>query len=356
MRTIDWINDKVVIIDQTLIPYEFKTIELSTVNEICDAIYRLAVRGAPAIGAAGAFGVVTAARNLPEQTTEAFFGGIDTLRDKLIAVRPTAVNLKWAVEAIVEHAHSIRTPNYADFVAGLTAFAVKLADDEVARAKRLSEFGATLIPDEGANIITHCSTGPLCTVDHGLGMGVVYTAMQQGKKVHVYTDETRPRLQGAKINTFDLKRMGIPYTLITDNTAAWVMKQGKADMVFISADRIVANGDTAAKIGVYGLSINAHAHNIPVYIFAPMSTLDFSIKHGDEIEIEERDAEEVLKINDTYIAPPDTPVLNYAFDVTPNKYITAIITDVGIAYPPFESSLLELKSKYEELNRKHDDR
>ena len=178
---------------------------------------------------------------------------------------------------------------------------------------------------------------------YGLGMGVVYTAMKQGKPVHVYTDETRPRMQGTKINTFDLKRMGVPYTLICDDTSALLMKLGKIDMVFISADRVVGNGDVAAKIGVYGIAICAKEHGIPVYCFAPTSTIDYNLKSGDDIKLEQRPADEVLNICGTYVAPPDTPVLNYAFDVTPAKYWTAIITEKGIAYPPFSESLLKFK-------------
>lgn len=348
MRTIDWVNNKVVIVDQTAIPYEFKTLELSTVDEICDSIYKLEVRGAPAIGAAGAYGIVIWTMSVENKSTKEVFEGLEEISKKLIAVRPTAVNLKWAVEAMVEYAYSIKDLEYDELIKKLLQRANKIADDEVEKALKISEFGSTLIPDEGANILTHCSTGPLCTVDHGLGMGVVYTAMKQGKKVHVFTDETRPRLQGAKINTFDLKRMGVPFTLITDNTAALVMKKGMVDAVFISADRVVANGDTAAKIGVYGVSVVAKEHGIPVYIFCPMSTVDFDTENGDSIEIEERSSEEVLKINDTWIAPPETPVLNYAFDITPYKYITAIITDLGIAYPPFKQNLRKLKEKYEE--------
>jgi methylthioribose-1-phosphate isomerase len=348
MRTIDFLDGKVVAVDQTLIPREFKTVELSTVDEICGAIRRLAIRGAPAIGVAGAFGIIVGAANLPTKTTEEVFTHIEGLRRKLIGVRPTAINLKWAVDSIVEYAYSIKDLKYDAFLEKLTLRARRMADDEVRRAESLSAFGATLVPESGARILTHCSTGPLCTVDYGLGMGAVYTAMKQGKKVHVFTDETRPRLQGAKINTFDLKRMGIPFTLITDDSAAFVMKREKVDMLFISADRVAANGDTAAKIGVYGLSIAAREHGIPVYVFCPMSTIDYSTMRGDDIEIEERDAEEVLSINGDYIAPRDTPVLNYAFDITPARYINAIITDLGIVKPPFEANLAGLRKTFEE--------
>lgn len=343
MRTIEWKEDSIYIIDQTKIPEHYEVKCLNTVEETMDAIYTLAVRGAPAIGTAGAMAVALYCKNLKEKTLEAFYEGLRAQADRIIEVRPTAVNLKWAVEETVQYVEAKQFGSYEELYNGLVGFANKIADNEVENAKRIGEFGASLIPDKGANIHTHCSTGPLCTVDYGLGMGAVYTAMKQGKKVHVFTDETRPRLQGAKINTFDLKRMGVPYTLICDNTAPMLMKQGKIDMVFISADRVVANGDVAAKIGVYGAAICAKAHNIPVYCFAPTSTLDFELKSGDEIHIEERSSEEVLNINGVYIAPADTPVLNYAFDVTPAKYWDAIITEKGIAYPPYTQSLLKFK-------------
>ncbi|MDO5690669.1 MAG: S-methyl-5-thioribose-1-phosphate isomerase [Tissierellia bacterium] len=346
MRTIEWNKDHLLIIDQTKLPFTYETKELRTVEEIIDAIYSLAVRGAPAIGVAGAFGVVTALINQHNRDLEAFFEVLPQVCQRLRDTRPTAVNLAWAVNLMERKALALKGESYEELLLQLIQFAESIADEEVENAHAIAEFGQTLIPEEGANIHTHCSTGKLCTVDHGLGMGVVWTAMKRGKRVHVYTDETRPRLQGAKINTFDLKEAGIPFTLITDNTAPFLMKQGKIDMVFISADRVVRNGDVAAKIGVYGAAVVAKENGIPVYCFAPMSTLDFETACGDEIEIEERSPEEVLCINGNYIAPKDTPVLNYAFDVTPAKYWDAIVTDVGIAYPPYEESLLELHKAY----------
>ena len=345
MRTIEWNFEKKCIqaVDQTKIPYSYEIMDINTVDEAIDAIYALAVRGAPAIGTCGAMALALYCKNLPEQTAEAFYAGLDSEAARIVATRPTAVNLKWAVEKSVSEIKAADFDNTKDIFNKLVSIANGIADKEVENAKRIGEFGATLIPETGANIHTHCSTGPLCTVDYGLGMGVVYTAMKQGKPVHVYTDETRPRMQGTKINTFDLKRMGVPYTLICDDTSALLMKLGKIDMVFISADRVVGNGDVAAKIGVYGIAICAKEHGIPVYCFAPTSTIDYNLKSGDDIKLEQRPADEVLNICGTYVAPPDTPVQNYAFDVTPAKYWTAIITEKGIAYPPFSESLLKFK-------------
>lgn len=345
MRTIEWNFEKECIqaINQTKIPYTMETIDINTVDEAIDAIYTLTVRGAPAIGACGAMALALYCKNLPEQTSEAFYAGLDEEAERIIAVRPTAVNLKWAVNKSVNEIKGAALKDIKEIYNTLVKIANDIADNEVANAKLIGEYGASLIPENGANIHTHCSTGPLCTVDYGLGMGAVYAAMKQGKKVHVFTDETRPRMQGTKINTFDLKRMGIPYTLICDDTAALLMKLGKIDMVFISADRVVANGDVAAKIGVYGVAICAKEHGIPVYCFSPTSTIDYNLKSGDEIELEQRPADEVLNICGTYVAPADTPALNYAFDVTPAKYWDAIITEKGIAYPPYEESLLRFK-------------
>lgn len=347
MRTVFWERDRACMIDQTLLPFETKVLALDTPEEVYEAICTMRVRGAPAIGVSGAMGVVLGVKHVPEKTTEAALEAMETLCPYLIGARPTATNLEWAVRRIWSYAKKIAALPYPEFYAALVEKAMEMADNEVAIARRLSENGAALIPDEGANISTHCSCGPLCTVDYGLNMGVVYAAHRQGKKVHVYTDETRPRLQGAKLNAYDLRRMGVPYTLIPDNHAAYLMQLGKIDMVFLGADRVVANGDTAAKVGVYGLSIAAKEHGIPVYMCCPFSTVDFSKKTGAEIVIEERGPEEVLKVNGTWIAPEDTPVLNYAFDVTPGRYFAGIVTEVGVAYPPFTQSLKDLKKIYD---------
>lgn len=347
MRTVFWKDDKACMIDQTVLPFETKILELDTPEEVYNAIYEMCVRGAPAIGVSGAMGVVLGVKHVKEQTTQAALAALEQICPYLISARPTATNLAWGVERIWRYAKKKADLPYPEFYKALVHKAMQMADDEVSIAKRLSDLGATLIPDEGANISTHCSCGPLCTIDYGINMGIVYSAHLQGKKVHVYTDETRPRLQGAKLNAYDLRQQGIPYTLIPDNHAAYLMQLGKIDMVLLGADRVVANGDTAAKVGVYSLSIAAKEHGIPVYMCCPFSTVDFSKKSGAEIVVEERSPEEVLKVNGIWIAPPDTPVLNYAFDVTPARYFAGIITEVGIAYPPFTQSLRKLKEIYD---------
>ena len=343
MRTVYWENDALYAIDQTAIPYKEVYLRLDTVDAICDAIYKLIIRGAPCIGVSGAFAVAMSAK---EAGTENVPEAYERMKEKapvIAATRPTATNLSWAVNAMMEYAKGLLSLPMDEFYAKLVERAQQMADQEAANSLRVCELGATFIPKEGANILTHCNTGPLCTVDYGLSGGVAIWAHQHGMKVHVYTDETRPRMQGTKLNTWEFPKYGVPFTLITDNMAGYVMKQGLVDMVFVSADRVAANGDTAAKIGVYGVCVLAQKHGIPVYLHTVMSTIDYSIESGDEIVIEQRDPQEVLNINGMQIAPENTPVLNPAFDVTPNEYFKAIITEKGIAYPPFKESLARMR-------------
>lgn len=343
MKTVYWENNALYAIDQTALPYEEKIDYLDTVDKICDAIYRLEIRGAPCIGVSGAFAIVTAIREANTKDMTKVLAYLEEKSSIIAATRPTATNLSWAVSRMMKYARKNKNLSFDDFYNKLCLLAQKISDEEVENARLISEYGASFVPNEGANIITHCNTGPLCTIEYGLSVGAAITAMHQGKKVHVYTDETRPRLQGAKLNVYELTKYGVPFTLLTDNMAGYAMKAGLIDMVFVSADRVAANGDTAAKIGVYSLCILAQKHGIPVFLHSPLSTIDFSIHSGDEIEVEQRDPQEVLNINGCQIAPIGTPVLNPAFDVTPHEYFAAIITEAGIAYPPFTKSLAELR-------------
>lgn len=345
MKTVYWENGALYAIDQTALPYEEKMDCLDTVDKICDAIYRLEIRGAPCIGVSGAFAIVTAAREAGVGSTAHALAYLEEKAPVIAATRPTATNLSWAVRRMMDCARQSSDLPYEDFCGKLLVLAQAISDEEVENARLISEYGASVVPHEGANIITHCNTGPLCTIEHGLSVGAAIAAMRQGKKVHVYTDETRPRLQGAKLNVYELNKYGVPFTLLTDNMAGYAMKAGLIDMVFVSADRVAANGDTAAKIGVYGLCVLAQKHGIPVFLHSPLSTIDFGIKSGDEIEVEQRDPQEVLNINGCQIAPVGTPVLNPAFDVTPHEYFSAIVTEAGIAYPPYTKSLAELRRK-----------
>ncbi|MCL4562047.1 MAG: S-methyl-5-thioribose-1-phosphate isomerase [Chloroflexi bacterium] len=334
MRTVSWKNGKIVLIDQTRLPNSFELIETDDLNRVATAIRRLEVRGAPAIGVTAAYAMALAARQSQAREPRAVSADLQKARDLLAAPRPTATNLFWALDHMLAFAGE-RLENGSDGLAeAMLAEAQKMADEDVAINQRLAEIGSELIPD-GARVLTHCNCGPLCAVDLGTAMAPVIYAHSQGKKVHVYTDETRPRLQGAKLNAWELAQAGVPYTLITDNTAAWVMSQHKVDLVMIGVDRVAANGDTAAKIGVYGVAVLAHYHHIPFYAISPTSTIDMNIPGGSQIPIEERDPDEVRKVNDTWITMPDANVVNYAFDVTPHELITAIVTEFGIARPPY---------------------
>ena len=341
MRTVSWKNGRVVLVDQTRLPQALELIETDDLERIALAIRRLEVRGAPAIGVTAAYALALAALQSRAKSGDGILADLENARELLAATRPTATNLFWALDHMMAFARERIAAGAEELPEAMLVEAQRMADDDVAVNQRLAEIGAALIPD-GARIQTHCNCGPLCAVDLGTAMAPVIHAHRQGKKVHVFTDETRPRLQGAKLNAWELARAGVPYTLITDNTAAWLMSRKKVDMVMIGVDRVAANGDTAAKIGVYGLAVLAHYHRIPFYAVSPSSTIDMTIESGAQIPIEERDPDEVRKVNDTWITMPDANVLNYAFDVTPNELITAIVTEHGIARPPYRQAFYSL--------------
>jgi methylthioribose-1-phosphate isomerase len=341
MRTVSWKSGRVVLVDQTRLPQALELIETDDLERIALAIRRLEVRGAPAIGVTAAYALALAALQSRAKSGDGILADLEKARELLAATRPTATNLFWALDHMMAFARERIAAGAEELPEAMLVEAQRMADDDVAVNQRLAEIGAELIPD-GARIQTHCNCGPLCAVDLGTAMAPVIHAHRHGKKVHVFTDETRPRLQGAKLNAWELARAGVPYTLITDNTAAWLMSRKKVDMVMIGVDRVAANGDTAAKIGVYGLAVLAHYHRIPFYAVSPSSTIDMTIESGAQIPIEERDPDEVRKVNDTWITMPDANVLNYAFDVTPNELITAIVTEHGIARPPYRQAFYSL--------------
>lgn len=317
MRTINWKDGKVKIIDQTNLPHKLSFLYLQTVDQVVNAIKTMKIRGAPALGVVAAFGCVLGSKNLKE-----------TAR-KLIASRPTAVNIQWAVERISKVAKAGKWRPPAKFKLLLLEEALRMAEEDVETNKKMGRYGARLIKS-GMNILTICNTGALATVDYGTALGVIRTAHEHGKKIHVYAAETRPRLQGAKLTTWELKRLKIPFTLITDNMAGYFMRKGKIDMVIVGADRIARNGDTANKIGTYTFAVLAKVHRIPFYVVAPTSTVDLSIRSGKQITIEERDPSEVTNMGDERIAPEGIRVANPAFDITPAKFITGIVTEKGI--------------------------
>jgi len=296
------------------------------------------VRGAPAIGAAAAFGLALAGFESTASSIDVLLSDLRVAADTLKAARPTAVNLAWAVDRVFGAAFAKGTAD--DLRKSILDEAQKLADEDVEINKRMAEYGAALI-DNGDTIIHHCNTGALATVDWGTALGVIRTAHEQGKKIHVLVDETRPRLQGARLTAWELEQYGIPYEIISDNMSGYFLKAGKAQKVFFGADRVAANGDVANKIGSYMLALAAHDNGVPVYSVVPTSTIDLSLAHGGLIPIEERDPDEVLGIqfHGEPIAPKNARARNPAFDVTPNRLLSGIVTENGVVYPPFDVNL-----------------
>ncbi len=331
---IEWLGDRVKILDQTKLPQEEVYIETSNFLDVAYAIKELKVRGAPAIGVAGAYGIAVGALGIKARSKESFLRKLKEVMDTIVATRPTARNLFYAVERMSRRVGGVKTDkDVGEIKTVVVREAIKIHREEEAGTRKLSEYGASLIKD-GFTILTHCNTGPLATTGYGTALGVVIRAHEQGKKIQVFADETRPLLQGARLTVWELQKAGIPVTLITDSMAGYFLHQGKIDCVVVGADRITANGDTANKIGTYSVAVLAKENKVPFYIAAPFTTIDASLKTGKEIHIEQREAEEVTHIRGVCIAPK-CDVANPAFDVTPAKYITAIITERGILRPPY---------------------
>jgi methylthioribose-1-phosphate isomerase len=339
---LEWNSEKLTLIDQTKLPTEVAYITTDDYRVVAKAIKELQVRGAPAIGAAAAFGLVLGAKELLKSPREDFVGKLTEIASCLKSQRPTAVNLFWAIDRMLSVASRFDHAEPDAVYAALEAEARKISAEDVAVNKRMGTFGAELIQD-GAAILTHCNAGQLATVDFGTALGVIRAARQQGKNIQVYADETRPLLQGARLTTWELMQDNIPVTLITDNMAGFVMKKGLIDCVIVGADRITANGDVANKIGTYAVAVLAKEHNIPFYVAAPLSTFDFALSSGELIPIEERSADEVTHLAGKRIAPEGVRVFNPAFDVTPHKYLSAIITEKGVVYPPYAENLAKIR-------------
>ncbi len=344
MRTIEWDyqTNQLKMIDQRRLPATLSVVSLSDHRQVVAAIKDMTVRGAPAIGAAAAFGLALAAQRSTATSLDSLREELNSAAQELQAARPTAVNLTWALQRVLSSV-SVFYEDVAGLKQAVLQEAQNIADEDVRVNRRMAEFGAELIND-GDTIIHHCNTGALATVDWGTALGVIRTAFEQGKQLHVLVDETRPRLQGARLTAWELEQYGIPYEIITDNAAGYFMSTGKVNKVLFGGDRMAANGDVANKVGTYMLALAAYENNIPAYSVVPTSTIDLLIAHGGLIPIEERPQEEVLnlKINDEQVFPEGAQARNPAFDVTPNRFLTAVITENGVVYPPFEKNLIQV--------------
>jgi methylthioribose-1-phosphate isomerase len=341
MRTITWDDEKQVMkmIDQRILPGQFEILSYDNYQDVADGIRTMVVRGAPAIGAAAAFGMALAALNSDAKSLSAMKEDLKQAGDVLNASRPTAVNLSWAVRRMLVAANGFDGATN-DLREHLVSLAKYIADEDVEINKRMAEYGAALIED-GDHIVHHCNTGALATVDWGTALGVIRMAHEQGKNIHVFVDETRPRLQGARLTAWELEQYGIPYDIISDGSSGYLMRKGLVQKVIFGADRVAANGDVANKIGTYMLALAAYDNGIPAYSVFPVSTVDLELPRGDLIPIEERDEGEVLdlKLHDQRVTPETASARNFAFDVTPNRLISGLVTEKGVIYPPFETNL-----------------
>ncbi len=338
MRTVEWEKGIVRLIDQRKLPWEFIVAEYQEYSKVAEAISQMVVRGAPAIGATAAYGMALAALRSEAADREALLSDLQEAAECLRQARPTAVNLAWAVDRQMRVAMDAQWGTADEVRAVLIREAHAIADEDVAINKQMALNGARLISD-GDTILHHCNTGALATVDYGTALGVIRTAHEQGKQIHTLVNETRPRLQGARLTAWELKNQGASFDLIGANAAGHFMRTGQVSMVLVGADRIAANGDVANKIGTYQLAVVAQENGVPFYSVAPTSTVDLSLPSGDDIPIEERSGEEVLSVFGQSIAPEGISARNPAFDITPHRYLTGIITENGIVYPPFELGL-----------------
>lgn len=337
MRTVLWHDQHqtVQMIDQRLLPGEFCLVEYDDYRQVAAAITEMVVRGAPAIGVSAAFGMALAARNSQANDLPTLKNDLQAAAQVLKQARPTAVNLAWAVDQLLDIIQGFQG-SAGELRQVLLDEAQRLADEDVEINRRMATHGATLI-DDGDTMIHHCNTGALAAVDYGTALGVIRMAHEQGKRLHVLVDETRPRLQGARLTAWELQQLGISYEIITDNAAGYFLHSGQVQKVFFGGDRMAANGDVANKIGTYMLALAAFDNGVPAYTVVPTSTIDLSLAHGDLIPIEERPGDEVLNIqaNGKPVAPAGAKARNPAFDVTPHRLLTAIVTEAGIVYPPY---------------------
>jgi len=341
IKTLEWTDAGVRFIDQTKLPTEEIYVICKNYEEVANAIRTMIVRGAPAIGVAAAMGVALGALQSQARTLPEFEREFDAICDVLAGTRPTAVNLFWAIRRMREKFERLRTQPLEKIKAELVAEAQRMHVEDIAANEAMGRHGAVLLPSSGG-VLTHCNAGALATAGYGTALGVIRSAVASGKQISVFADETRPFLQGSRLTAWELMKDGIPTTLIADNMAGAMMRLGKIDAVIVGADRIAANGDVANKIGTYSVAVLAKEHGIPFYVAAPISTVDLNTPDGSKIPIEQRASTEVTHLAGKQIAPDDVRVENPAFDVTPSKYVTAIITERGVARAPYRDSLAEL--------------
>ncbi|NLD48925.1 MAG: S-methyl-5-thioribose-1-phosphate isomerase [Clostridiaceae bacterium] len=342
MKPLAYCNGVLKLIDQTKLPSDYRVVEYSDYVEVSKAIKDMIVRGAPAIGVTAAYGIAIASKTIDTNSKEEFFRKLKEVCDLMKSTRPTAVNLFWAVDRIYDKAYKNMDKSIDEIKNVIENEACSMEKEDIQSNMAIGKFGNELIA-ENSTILTHCNAGALATCDYGTALGVIRAAHEAGKKIKVIADETRPYLQGARLTAWELMQDNIPVTLICDNMAGHFMKEGLIDCVITGADRIALNGDTANKIGTYSVAVLAKENNIPFYVAAPVSTIDFSIKTGSEIPIEERNSEEVTHIKGTRIAPEGVTVRNPSFDVTPGRYIKAIVTEKGIIYPPYDENVVKFR-------------
>ena len=341
IQTLEWTDQGVRFIDQTKLPMEEVYVTCQTHQQVADVIRNMVVRGAPAIGVAAAMGIALGVNHSKAESSGELKRDLDQICDLIGQTRPTAVNLFWAIRRMQEKFERIRIRPIPQIKQDLIEEAQRMHAEDIAANQAMGRHGATLMPNSGG-VLTHCNAGALATAGYGTALGVIRAAVEQGKKIHVYADETRPFLQGSRLTAWELMKDGIPTTVISDNMAGAMMQQGKIGAIVVGADRIAANGDVANKIGTYTVAILAKEHEIPFYVAAPISTVDLACPDGSRIPIEQRNAKEMTHIGGKQVVPDGVEVENPAFDVTPAKYVAAIITEKGIARAPYEVSLLRL--------------
>jgi methylthioribose-1-phosphate isomerase len=341
IQTLEWTDNGVRFIDQTKLPTEEIYVTCRTYEQVADAIRTMIVRGAPAIGVAAAMGIALGVRDSKAESVAELKRDLDRICDVMSKTRPTAVNLFWAIRRMQEKFERLRIRSGEQIKHELIEEAKRMHAEDIAANQAMGNYGATLMPNAGG-VLTHCNAGALATAGYGTALGVIRAAVEKGKKIHVYADETRPFLQGARLTAWELMKDGIPTTVISDNMAGAMMKQGKIGAIVVGADRIAANGDVANKIGTYTVAVLAKENGIPFYVAAPISTVDLACPDGSKIPIEQRSPREVTHIAGKQMVPEGVSIENPAFDVTPSKYVSAIVTERGIARAPYEESLRDL--------------